>query len=63
MDVMYTWIDGWIYTDVRPLRLECHFSSLKSGSLILFSRSPWSRFIEKRPVRLRLEIQIASVHS
>jgi len=36
-------------------QLECHFFSLKSQLLIVFSRSLLPRFIENRPMKLRLE--------
>jgi len=40
------------------LHLECHFFNLQSQSIILFSRSLLPRSVEKRPRRLRLEIEI-----
>ena len=39
------------------LHQECHFFSLKSQSLVSFSRSLLPRSIEKRPMRFRLEIE------
>ena len=41
-----------------PLHLECHFLSLRSQSMILFSRSLLPRSVENRPMRLGLEIGI-----
>ena len=38
------------------LHLECHFFNLESQSRIEFSRSLLPRSVEKRPMRLRLEI-------
>jgi len=40
------------------LHLECHFCNLKSQCWILFSRSLSPPSVEKRPMRLRLEIEI-----
>jgi len=40
------------------LHSECHFFILYSQSMILFSRSLLPRSVEKRPRRLRLEIEI-----
>jgi len=40
------------------LHLQCHFFSLKSLSLISFSRSLWPRIVVKRIMRLKLEIPI-----
>ena len=40
------------------LHVECHFFILKSLSMISFSRSLFWRSVEKRPRRLRLEIEI-----
>jgi len=39
------------------LYLECHFFILKSQTMFLFSRSLLPRSVEKRPRRLRLEIE------
>ena len=40
------------------LHLECHFLNLKSQSIIQFSRSLLPSSVEKRPLRLRMEIEI-----
>jgi len=40
------------------LHLECHFFNLESQSIIQFSRSLLPHSVEKRPGRLRLEIEI-----
>ena len=40
------------------LHLKCHFFILKSQSIIYFSRSHLTRFVEMRPRRVKLEIQI-----
>ena len=40
------------------LHLECHFFNLQSQSMISFSRSLLPCSVEKRPGRLRLEIEI-----
>jgi len=40
------------------LHFECHFFNLTSQSVIQFSRSLLQRSVEKRPMRLRLEIKI-----
>ena len=42
------------------LHLECQFFSLKSQWLISSSRSLLPRSVEKRPMRLRLEIETKS---
>jgi len=46
--------------NVQPslLHLERHFSNLNTQSTILFSSSLLPRSVEKRPMRLRLEIEI-----
>ena len=40
------------------LHLECHYFNLKSQSMLQFSRSLLPRSVEKRPVRLALEMKI-----
>ena len=40
------------------LHLECHFFNLESQSMFYFARSLLPRSVEKRPMRLRLEIEI-----
>ena len=44
--------------EYRLLLLECHFFFLKSQSIIYFSMSLLPCSFEKRPMRLRLEIEI-----
>jgi len=48
----------YIYYMYSLLHLECHFFILESQSTIYFSRSLLPRSFEKRPRRLRLEIEI-----
>jgi len=43
------------------LHLDCHLLILKSQSIILFSKSLLTSFVEKRPTRMRLEIEIESL--
>ena len=55
------WIYSWLSTltpSSSQLHSKCHILSLKSQSLIFFSRSLLPRSVENRPMRLRLQIEI-----
>ena len=48
-------IDVCIYVYVKPIAFKYRFSNLKTQSIISFSASLLPRFVEKRPIRMRLE--------
>ena len=55
------WVDSALITltpSSSQLHSECHILSLKSQSMIFFSRSLLPRSVENRPMRLRLQIEI-----
>ena len=49
---LYTYIYIYIFRYVQPIAFRVSFSSLKSRSLISFSRSLWPRSVETNEIEI-----------